>query len=80
LKRNLDETITATGNLVGDRRVRARTVLAITGVGRFSGEYYITSATHKLGGNGYQTEFTARRNKALSQKGTAASGTGATTS
>jgi phage protein D len=77
LKRNLDETLTVTGNLVGDPRVRARTVLAVTGVGRFNGEYYITSATHKLGGNGYQTEFSARRNKALSQSGPAANGNGA---
>jgi phage protein D len=79
LKRNLDETITATGNLVGDVRVRARTVLAISGVGRFNGDYYVTSATHKLGANGYQTEFTARHTKALTQSGVAPStnGTGA---
>jgi len=79
LKRNLDDTITVTGNLVGDPRVRARTVLGISGVGRFNGDYYVTSATHKLGANGYQTEFTARRAKALTQSGTAPStnGTGA---
>ncbi len=72
LKRNLDSTITATGNVVGDPRLRARTVIEIGGVGRFNGNYYITSVTHKLGGNGYQTEFTVRRIAAFPQSGVAA--------
>jgi hypothetical protein len=69
LKRNLDGTFTASGNVIGDPRIRARTTLKIVGVGRFSGFYYVESVTHRLGPNGYQTEFTARRNQALSQRG-----------
>jgi phage protein D len=69
LKRNLDETLTVSGNIIGDPRVRARTTLKVVGVGRFDGFYYVTSVTHRLGPNGYQTEFKARRNSALLQRG-----------
>lgn len=69
LKRNLDSTIKVSGNLIGDPKVRARTTLKILGVGRFNGFYYVESVTHRLGPNGYQTEFKARRTSALAQEG-----------
>jgi len=69
LKKNLDNTLTAQGSILGDPRVRPRTTLQIEGVGRFDGLYYVTQATHKLGANGYQTQFTARRTSALPERG-----------
>lgn len=65
LKRNIDQTFTATGELVGDPRVRVRRTLDIGGTGRWDGFYYVTMARHRFGANGYQTTFNARRNRAL---------------
>lgn len=79
LKRNLDATITVSGNILGDPLVRARTTLQILGVGRFNGFYYVESVTHRVGPNGYQTEFKARRNSALTQDGASASQTSRST-
>lgn len=74
LKKNLDSTLTVQGSVLGDPRIRPRTTLDIEGVGRFDGFYYVTSATHKLGTNGYQTQFTARRTAALPERGAATPG------
>jgi hypothetical protein len=71
LKRNVDEAFKASGAVVGDPRIRARTTLKIEGVGRFDGFYYVTSATHILGSNGYQTSFNVRRTVALAEEGAA---------
>jgi hypothetical protein len=71
LKRNADETLTASGQVIGDPRIRARTTLKIEGVGRFDGLYYVTSATHTLNTSGYQTSFNVRRTSALAEEGAA---------
>jgi uncharacterized protein len=68
LKRNLDATFTATGDLIGDPRVRARSLLAIEGVGRFGGLWYVETATHQFGAGGYQTHFEARRPESPSNR------------
>lgn len=73
LKKNLDNTLTAQGSILGDPRVRPRTTIQIEGVGRFDGLWYVTQAVHKLGANGYQTQFNARRTAALPERGEAAS-------
>jgi len=65
LKRNVDQTFTATGDLVGDPRVRVRRTLDIGGTGRWDGLYYVTMSRHRFGANGYQTTFNARRNLAF---------------
>lgn len=62
LKRNLDDAFTVDGEMLGDPGVRIGESLQIEGVGRFSGSYYLTSTTHKMGGDGYKTVFTARKN------------------
>jgi hypothetical protein len=72
LKRNIDKIITATGEVLGDPRIRPRVTLQIDGVGRYSGLYYVTSATHRLGPNGYQTSFSVRHTSALAAAGAAA--------
>lgn len=57
--------ITAEGScLTGRSDIRAGMVVKIEGVGkRFSGIYYVTSATHTFTAeDGYRTSFTARRN------------------
>jgi phage protein D len=56
--------ITGDGTCFGQPALRAGHVIAIQEIGtRFSGEYYVTSATHTYTSeNGYRTTFTVRRN------------------
>jgi uncharacterized protein len=70
-----NKLIEATGSTVGLPDLRAGCALRIIGFGvqtdsrgnltgassDFDGEYYVTTTTHTIGGNGYQTEFSARR-------------------
>jgi hypothetical protein len=34
----------------------------------FDGEYFVTDSTHTIGGSGYRTEFTARRDGPVTQR------------
>lgn len=68
LKRHIDQTFTASGDLVGDPRVRVRATLAIAGTGRWNGFYYVTKTHHRLGAGGYQTSFGVRRNEWIGTK------------
>jgi phage protein D len=56
--------IEATGSIMGSTQLVPGKVIKITGAGnRFSGRYYVTSATHRIDHkDGYRTKFTARRN------------------
>lgn len=55
--------ITGEGTTIGDTRIRAGEVVALEGLGeRFSGLYYVTSATHTINQSGYTTTFTVERN------------------
>ncbi|MBW2121336.1 MAG: phage late control D family protein [Deltaproteobacteria bacterium] len=55
--------ITGSGSCIGNPRLRARMVLALKGLGkRFSGNYYVTAATHTIDGGGYRTDFQVKRN------------------
>ena len=56
--------IEASGSIMGSNQLVPGKVIKITGAGnRFSGRYYVASATHRIDHkNGYRTNFTARRN------------------
>jgi uncharacterized protein len=55
--------ITGEGAAIGDTNIRAGGVIELTGLGkRFSGLYYVTSATHIVDQAGYTTRFTISRN------------------
>ena len=55
--------ISGRGACIGDPRLKARTVVKLEGLGqRFSGEYYVTSATHTIDAGGYRTTFEVKRN------------------
>lgn len=57
------EFIKGRGSCIGTPKLRARMVVEIKGLGkRFSGPYYVTSATHTIDAGGYRTEFEAKRN------------------
>ncbi len=57
------EFISGRGACIGDPRLKARTVIKLEGLGqRFSGEYYVTSATHTIDTGGYRTTFEVKRN------------------
>lgn len=50
------------GALEGMRSLRAQQVVDIVGVGGvFSGRWFLTRVTHRLGGDGYTTEFECER-------------------
>lgn len=58
----LNSRLTASGSAIGDPRIKAGKVIAVTGVGeRFSGLYRVTSATHTIDSGGYRTAFDVRR-------------------
>ncbi len=55
--------ITGEGTAIGNTDIRAGEVIELKGLGkRFSGLYYVTSATHNVGPRGYRTTFTVGRN------------------
>ena len=57
------EFITGEGTAVGNKDVKAGMVVELTKLGeRFSGLYYVTSATHTIDATGYTTKFTVERN------------------
>ena len=57
------EFITGKGSAVGNPLLRARNVIELEGIGkRFSGKYYVTSATHTIDSGGYKTDFEIKRN------------------
>jgi phage protein D len=55
--------ITGSGKTIGLPALRAGKVVMLEGLGpRFSGQYYLDQVTHSLGGDGYTTQFTVKRN------------------
>jgi phage protein D len=58
--KNRQYLVSATGTCIGDSVLRAGTKLKIEGAGRFSGNYFVVRAVHRLNSRGYSTEFEAR--------------------
>lgn len=57
------EFITGKGACNGNPQLRPRSLIEIKGIGaRFSGNYYVTSATHTVDSSGYHTTFDLKRN------------------
>lgn len=57
------EFITGEGTAIGNGDIRAGKVIELLKLGqRFSGLYYVTSATHVIDSRGYSTKFTVERN------------------
>ncbi len=57
------EFITGEGTAIGNTDIRAGEVVELLKLGpRFSGSYYVTSATHVIDRKGYVTKFTVARN------------------
>jgi phage protein D len=50
--------MTASGSTFGNIWLRAKSNVTVEGVGeRFSGDWYVSSVTHKIDGGGYKTDF-----------------------
>jgi phage protein D len=57
------EFITGEGTAIGNGDIKAGKVIELLKLGeRFSGFYYVTSATHTIDSTGYTTKFTVERN------------------
>lgn len=55
------DLVTGRGSTIGLPDLRAGRTVVINGLGlRYSGRYLIKETTHKIGGSGYTTEFSAR--------------------
>lgn len=55
--------VTGTAETIGVPDLRAGTVIQMLGIGpRFEGQYLIDQATHDIGGDGYKTTLTVKRN------------------
>jgi phage protein D len=61
LNRRARRLVTGSGISIGIPDLRAGHVVELLGLGRFSGPYYVKSATHSIGSSGYQTAFTVER-------------------
>lgn len=78
-----NKLIVATGSTVGLPDLRSGCAVEILGFGvqtgksgalqgsssDFDGEYFVTDSTHTIGGSGYRTEFTARRQGPVKRTG-----------
>jgi uncharacterized protein len=64
LNQRLLELVTGSGSCLGRTDLRSGKVIRIEGVGKsFSGQYYVTGATHSYSPQGgYRTNFSVRRN------------------
>jgi phage protein D len=61
LEERVKDLITGSGSTVGLPDLRAGRTVVINGLGpRYSGRYVLTETTHKMGGSGYTTDFSAR--------------------
>lgn len=49
--------ITGSGTSAGPPDLRVGTILDLSGIGRFDGEYLVEQVTHSIGSGGYQTSF-----------------------
>jgi phage protein D len=57
------EFITGNASTIGVPDIRSGAVVELQGLGpAFSGTYYIDKAVHTIGGNGYSTDLTVKRN------------------
>ena len=55
--------VTGTAETIGIPDLRGGCVVELDGVGpRFNGEYYLDQVTHTIGGSGYQTSLSVKRN------------------
>ncbi|HEU0013466.1 MAG TPA: hypothetical protein VFQ45_07265 [Longimicrobium sp.] len=55
------ELIQGSGDTLGIPGLRPGKVVTLDGLGRFNGRYYVTQATHSMGGGGYQTNFSVQK-------------------
>jgi len=55
-------TVTGRGTCLGDPTMRVGAKLELSGIGRFAGSYLVTTVTHSVGANGYQTSFEVNSN------------------
>ncbi|MCA1557615.1 MAG: hypothetical protein LC731_03635, partial [Acidobacteria bacterium] len=49
--------ITGSGASPGPPRIRVGTILDLSGMGRFNGEYLVEQVTHSVGAGGYEASF-----------------------
>ena len=59
--RRARKLVTGRGVSIGATGLRSGSVVELEGVGRFSGAYYVTTATHRIATTGYETMFCVER-------------------
>jgi uncharacterized protein len=61
LNRRVRRLVTGSGVSIGIPDLRAGHVVELLGLGRYSGSYYVRTATHTIGADGYATSFAVER-------------------
>jgi phage protein D len=62
LRQKLNNRLTASGNAVGNTKIKAGSIIRFEGLGPdFSGDYRVSSATHSIDSGGYRTSFEVRK-------------------
>jgi uncharacterized protein len=59
--RRARQLVTGRGTSIGVPDLRSGDVVELRGIGRFSGPYYITTIAHRIGADGYRTDFGVER-------------------
>ena len=67
--------VTGSGTSPGHPEMRVGTILALSGIGRFSNDYVVTRVTHSVGEGGYQTSFEVNGGTGFTGRDRAAAGT-----
>jgi phage protein D/phage baseplate assembly protein gpV len=68
--------VTGSGTSPGQPEIRVGTVLEMSKIGRFSGDYVVTSVTHSVGEGGYQTSFEVNGGTSFTGRDPATAGAG----
>ena len=68
--------VTGSGTSPGQPEIRVGTVLALSRIGRFSGDYVVTSVTHSVDEGGYHTSFEVNGGTSFTGRDPAAAGVG----
>ena len=68
--------VTGSGTSPGHPEMRVGTILALSGIRRFSGDYVVTRVTHSIGEGGYQTAFEVNGGTGFTGRGPTAAGAG----
>ena len=67
-REEMEDQITADLHLIGEPKLKSKTVIEVNGVKKYSGKYYVKSVNHVFDGSGYVSIGKLSRNSAFDDK------------